>query len=694
MSSCQDLSVADEIYVLNDSMSSVDYNCINITASNVTLDCNGFEINTTLVSSIRDIYAVLAFNVTNSTIKNCKIYLDAQSTSSDLFGIAFKDNFEGSEYSAFNIADNNTVLSVSSIGAFSGIRIYSGPGSNYNEIKNNRVLGVYSFAGIELDASGYNSIHDNYLNVINSTSGNVVGIYPYLVKESVYTKNTIFSENIGIYDDISELWTNNIFLENIIVAPIWINYYSVGISNDYFNDSTKGNSYYYYNLTPVSAYQSWIGKPYASSGSLLPVNAVNFPDNWKGLGEDWHPYNKPYINMTNCSQMPSPSGIYNYNYSFFMSDEDTFFTQQTNLTFDMLSTVEIWSHSPTGLIGYFDYSGNWSNTQNAKWCITSDNPINLTSFTQYVASNYSMRSYHIFNATPMANTETVINLFGIPLSISYWTRFTMKDASYANKPNTYAQVQRFFPEANQYQTIAIYKTDDNGVFVVPLRIPDPYYRVIAVSSVDSSVLQTWSRFQIPDTYCTDVCLYTLQIMQVISGYSITNAFQTSSYCFFNSTTNVSQCSFTNTAGIPQTLNFTVKNLTDNSFACTQVLTQTSGVFTCSLGELGNNAYSVTLSQYFTDAATVIRFSDFVNWRSSFSHKLGQDGLIMGILLLMGLVLMYSYSAKLGLAAGVVGLIIITLLGFINASESGLWYNPVMLGSGISLFLLAYFMVKT
>ena len=106
VSSCMTLSTPHEIYTLNQSVNSAG-TCFNITANNITLNCQGYSIN---YSQISLGFAVNLINYNQTTIKNCQFYDTGIDNS---FAIYFNNAKDG------KINNNSfSLLSNSSLGVY------------------------------------------------------------------------------------------------------------------------------------------------------------------------------------------------------------------------------------------------------------------------------------------------------------------------------------------------------------------------------------------------------------------------------------------------------------------------------------------------------------------------------------------------------------------------------------------------
>ncbi len=233
LGACQSLNSSNTVYILNASVYS-NATCFTISADNVTLDCNGFEINYSADTEVNYEYGIIATYVNFTTIKNCKI-LEGQSMAQWNQAIYFLEVNNGT-------IDNNTIITLGD--SSRGIHLSSSPSSN---ISNNIITTSNNAShGIFLSLNSSNNILFN--NTINISGTDSYGI-------SLFSRNNIIFNNIittsNINGDGINLASspNNNISSNMITT---LNNYGYGISltlspnNRIFNNAinTSGNSSY------------------------------------------------------------------------------------------------------------------------------------------------------------------------------------------------------------------------------------------------------------------------------------------------------------------------------------------------------------------------------------------------------------------------------------------------------------------
>ncbi len=243
ISGCSVLNESNTLYKLTNALmnlgSTTGFVCMNVTAENVTLDCQNNIIDGTDGSKTSGVYIA---GKNNLIVKNCiieqfenGIFLNTTSNTYILGTNTLSHNDNGvkiyagqknkientiiqesNDYGIYIISSiQNNITGVQFIGNDEGIRAETS--ANQNIIKNNRIVG--SNPGIGLRYSSVQNIVDS--NIIEWTS-------------------TISGQGIVLYDRVTN---NQIINNNISTMSLGIYFYSASNSNNIVNNTLKNVDY-------------------------------------------------------------------------------------------------------------------------------------------------------------------------------------------------------------------------------------------------------------------------------------------------------------------------------------------------------------------------------------------------------------------------------------------------------------------
>src|SRR3989344_7257804 len=200
---CGTLNVQNAVYVLNQSVNSSG-TCFNITANNVTLDCSGYTVNYTQVSTG---YAVTANGYNNSKIQNCTI-VQGRTSAANSYGIYLLNGNESS-------AERNNISTLGSTS--SDARNYAIYLYNYkNSIIYNNNLTTSGRRGYALVLDSSSNSTNISSNIIRTSAVYSIGVYDYRSSFNIFNENNISTTGILGYAIYVSLGSNNNLTSNNI----------------------------------------------------------------------------------------------------------------------------------------------------------------------------------------------------------------------------------------------------------------------------------------------------------------------------------------------------------------------------------------------------------------------------------------------------------------------------------------------
>ncbi|MEM5800836.1 MAG: NosD domain-containing protein, partial [Candidatus Aenigmatarchaeota archaeon] len=220
ISSCSDLNQPNTYYCLNQSiLDSSSIACINISANNITLDCQGYTIDGTSTSDTYGIYISRSSSQnTNITIKNCIV-------------TGWDDGIH------LEYANNNSIINSNfSFNVFAGFYLYKSS-NNYiiNSVFNNNSEGIYH------DYSSNNYIINS---IVNFNGGE--GIYLEAGSNNQIINSTFNFNYYGMFliSSSSNRIINSTFNNNLDTG-FWLDSAS---NNQIINSTMSENELYDFNL--------------------------------------------------------------------------------------------------------------------------------------------------------------------------------------------------------------------------------------------------------------------------------------------------------------------------------------------------------------------------------------------------------------------------------------------------------------
>ncbi|MEM4360147.1 MAG: right-handed parallel beta-helix repeat-containing protein [Candidatus Bilamarchaeaceae archaeon] len=476
------------VYTLVDNLvgNKSDGACITVNASNVFINCSGYNITGNYFGG--PTYGIRVDDVENVTITGCivsnythtDIFIDNSNNTNIINNTCYNNEYTAGHglygirlyFSNNNNLVNNTVY----MHYYEGIQLF---GSYYNNITNNSAYN--NSVGIYVDSnSNYNNIRDNYVhenswgihlhvsnynNLTNNIAYNNTGtpdssgiyIYPNSNNNTIFN-NTVYSNTYGIYVSNSH--------ENIIEANnASQNSNGIALSDASYNNLTNNiaynnSEYGFYlvagshnnNLANNTAYNnSVVGFQTANSHNNTITSSYAYNNIW-GI----HLYASNYNNLTNNivynnTGTATASGIYIYP----ASNNNTVFN---NTVYSNTYGIYVWWNSNDNIIE----SNNASQNSNGI-ALSNASYNNLTNNIAYNNSNFGI--YLISSSNNRLTGDRAYNNSVDGFRISSSTDNVLVDVT------SYSNSQRgFFVEAGSHGTVfnnaSAYYNQLDGFFLV------------------------------------------------------------------------------------------------------------------------------------------------------------------------------------------------------------------------------------
>jgi hypothetical protein len=555
----------------------------------------------------------------------------------------------------------------------------------------------YNVSLLDENGSYFSNIHSNYSSLGAFVDSRIIPPGEYQVRVMAYDSGTPSLSSSG-YSEFFETITN------VINETAY--YYSATVLDQ---TKQKYNVTYSYGVKISTVNASFINW----NGTILPSNftsqnAVNGSWNIGSITGEFSEVNVNFVyvlDLANGTRMNYTGKTFTQNITkltitncsptnplafatFSFYDEDTR-NAINGVNFGISTSI----YTNVSYQAYYPFNFTLT-ANNITLCVNNitNDTVRWNAIAQYSKlATYDERPYYITNQIlfPMTN----YSLYLAPATLTKKISFSLKEANLLKAPGYFLFINRYFPSNNSYISVAVCKTDDNGICVVPLEAPEPYYQIITFDA-SGNYVYTFTQIQIPFNICADVCNVNL-VLPSASGNSNTSIMKinnTVTSCAYNNLTFVTSCSFTDVSGAEQTVNFTLYNRSNkNAIVCTQQLKTASATFTCSTGTLANNTYYYEVNAHYSDNAIVTLVSGLINQLSAITRNFGGIGIFITILLMIGAGLALAYSPRLAIFTEAVIITAAVFMGFIGEGTGT--YNPALLGGLWAIVIAIYYLVR-
>jgi hypothetical protein len=265
-------------------------------------------------------------------------------------------------------------------------------------------------------------------------------------------------------------------------------------------------------------------------------------------------------NINNCS---GGTGMVALKFNLLEEENKTAITGSIGATFEVV-----------GSGANFSFNMNGSNTYNV--CIEPNYTSYVVNATmQYTAEGYSTRNYYLTNYR-IDNITDTINLYLLLSGDSTTITFLVYDNYRIPQKDIVVKAQRYFPNTNEYLTVAMGKTGFDGVTAMPLKY-NYYYKFILERG--GSVLNAYTPKILSET--SEILF--IEAAEMVDLFEYFGSVAHS--CIYNNATQNLVCTVTDTSGKMVQLNLDVEikkafNYTEN--ICSMSSTSSSTTLVCSL----------------------------------------------------------------------------------------------------------------
>lgn len=352
--------------------------------------------------------------------------------------------------------------------------------------------------------------------------------------------------------------------------------------------------------------------------------------------------------------------------NFTLKEEGTF----SLLTGSLEATFDYWTQGSDGTITKNSFYANLTdNSSNYNFCIYPTTAyLTFSGIVSYKKTGYDAREYW-FNQATANNITQNISLYLAATNATDTFTFTVKDESDTDISGAYVYVQRWDIGTNNFYTIGILKTSNDGTASINLRLTDAWYRYVVVYNGVTYLTTD----PVKETSTSRILRVTLAEQNVYNYF-----YDVSHSLTFNNATNTFTFTYTDTTGAVATgcLKIIQQTVTNGSTISYQCINTASG--TISYAVTANGTYTasgqlILITNYSSASSIVDSLTKSIGKPEKYT-KIGNYGRVISLVAI-------GTAALVGVAAGSIplglGLIIAVMfgmmyLGFLDLRDT-MWY---------------------
>lgn len=359
--------------------------------------------------------------------------------------------------------------------------------------------------------------------------------------------------------------------------------------------------------------------------------------------------------------------------NFTLYDEDGLNLTRGNMEI----TLYYWSPSNMSFISNVSFI--FTNNTSFGICIFPNETITANATITYTADTYSQRSYYLINVN-LTNSTRYVNLYLLKDSDGVVTNFYVENSYGTAQEEVVVKFERYYIGTNNYYTVAMIMTDEDGYGVTRLKPYDVLYRFTGERY--GSYLDSWSPINIVPDPVTDEASITRVITGELLGEVYDYMNRVYAICSYNNVTTVLRCEVGDTSGIIQQSRFLVDRLGVVSWTNVYDDTQASSghTFTYTVTNTTNNTYWYKVILY-TDEGQITLVSEYLTFPTGALYY-GTFGLFAAFILFLVLTFIGLPKPELALPLAVLSLVVSSLFGFIEVSIGSLIGLILIIGIAI------------
>jgi hypothetical protein len=357
-------------------------------------------------------------------------------------------------------------------------------------------------------------------------------------------------------------------------------------------------------------------------------------------------------------------------------------TGNITLNFTAYNEENMTRLNPYNFLGTFDYwIGAGTTYKTLSLSKLNINEVNLctsnithtyktNSIIQYEKDNFIKRNYYLVNAT-INNVTQNISLFFLDSTVATSYIIDVKGSNQLPVTDAYLYIQRYYPGTNQYETVGMVKTDDDGRSVFSFEDETEDYRIIVFKN--GQILHI---SPVQKIYCTATpCTVNIQVSgdDNIIWSSIGNLTNLLWNLDFNYTTNMFSFTYVDTSGTTSYGRLYVYQENSGRSRTTICNTNsTANAATLNCNVTGYNG-TITAQTYISRSPEALIYAKTIII-NSIKAVFGMEGLFWAMIIIM--VLAIAGLAIAGVAGGILGtiagVIMLPLIGIASFGAVFFW----------------------
>jgi len=362
------------------------------------------------------------------------------------------------------------------------------------------------------------------------------------------------------------------------------------------------------------------------------------------------------VSIINLSLCGSPHTVPFWNFTILNESN----AAEINSTFDVTFKIKA---SGSTIENSFSYSDTGENNSQYDFCISPSTENYTVSTDIKLTKSGFVDKFYNFEEVSLTNTTREDNLYMMVTGDSTSFIIHVVDVSGTDIEEAEVRVQRYYPGTDEWLTTEIVTTNYIGEAVGHLLSEDADYRFHVYLSGVSTFNSTATKITCPSTPCT----VTLTIPLTISpGYE--EVADLDSTLTFSDATNIFTYSYSDSSGSFSRARLLVTRIfpTNSTLAviCNDTKVTADGVMTCNIntginGTYRASAYITRTGDEFLDARL-----DVAKGNNIYT-SLGEDGVLWGFFLLIGIVMLGITRPSLAIVWGIVGTLFLGISGIIK-----------------------------